>query len=429
MCPPITSLAVDADESPEEDGPLFAFVHPDDRLWRHPSEVTAGSTGSTHPSTAALRPLLAAERAPTAHTWAVAVVAGVVGALVASGVLAVAGDLSSRSTTVLAPVTRLVTPNTLASAAVASAPGWPAIVDAVAPSVASLTALTASGPEQGSAVVYGSDRDHDETYLITDAAVVQGAGGLDVTFNGGQAIPGHLVGTDPTSGLALLWVAGGDRAAPNLGSVDTLHEADAVMVLGGRSGGAAGTVAGSVSSLDRTVVDQDTSVATCGLLGVSATLPSGDDGGAVVDTQGSVVGISTGLESSDPGDAGMSFAVPIDVAIHVAGEMIAGDRVTHPWLGIDATSDLDSATSEAMGVPGGAEILAVEADSPAAAADLQPDDVVTSFDGHVVTSSGSLLSLVADVAPGQTATLVYRRGPATGSVRLRVAEQPEYLAG
>lgn len=400
---------MDAEDSPEEDGPLFGYLPPDDRLWRHPSELR---------SLAAAAPPAPARPAP--RTWAVALTAGIVGAVVATGLGYVTGDLAPQRTTVLDQVTRVMTPNTLA-AAVGTSAGWPQVVDAVSPSVVSIG-------RGGSAVVYADSQ--GATYLLTDERLVGGLRRVTATFSDGTTAQATVLRADAKTGLAILRAPGG-HPAPDLGSLSTVREAQAAVAVGARPSGASGVVPGSISGLDRSVTDPDTSFTVCGLLAIAGVLPAGDDGGAVVDERGEVIGILTALQPSDPNDAGMSFAVPIDVAAHVATQVLQGRSVTHPWIGVDASGDLDSATARAMGVPGGAQVLGVDSGSPAALAGLGPSDVVLAVGGRIITSSGALTSAIEAATPGQPVSVEYRRGGqgATATATITVAEQPAYLDG
>lgn len=418
---PIVSRGVEPDESPDEDRPLFTYLPPDDRLWRHPSELREHPTGP-HPV------LLAPSARPgLARTWTVALLAGVVGALVASGVGVVAGGFDGRTITVLAPDTRVLTPNTLASIPLASAPGWPALVDAVSYSVASVSVDSPGGAHTGSGVVY--EVAGNRTYLITDAGLVDQASSVDVTFNGSSPERASLVSSDPKTGLAVLWVHGTTRAAPQIGTVGQIHEAEQVVAVGARAAYTAAAVPGSVSSLDRTVADPTTATSLSGLLALSVSLPQADAGGAVIDQQGMVVGIATSTTSSNPEDSGLAFAVPIDVAEHVAAQMLASKPVTHPWLGVVESADLDSASASRMGINGGAELISIASGSPLAQAHLRAQDVVTSLDGQAVTSSGQLTALLDRCAPGAFATLGYRHGGHSATASLRIAEQPTKING
>jgi putative serine protease PepD len=369
-------------------------------------------------------------RPTVTRIWTVALLAGVVGALVASGVGVIVGSFDPHTTTVVTAEARMTIPTLdsvpLASAS-SSAPGWPAIADAVAYSVAAVTVAGPGGARVGSGVVDASGG--GRTYLLTDAGLVEQGGALTVTFNGSAPQHAYLVQSDPKTGLALLWVYGETHIAPQVGSVGSVYDAEQVMAVGARASDMAATVPGSVSSTDRTVDDSNSSYSLTGLLAVSPSMPAGDAGGAIVDAQGLVIGIATSVTSVQPEDSGLTFAVPIDLAQHVAAQMLASKQPTHPWLGVVESADLDSATAARMGIPGGAEVVSVAPGSPLAQAHVQPQDVITSFDGRSVTSSGGLVALLDRCAPGDVAAVGYRQGSRATTARVRVTEQPADIDG
>lgn len=411
--PPILSNDVEPEESAEEEGPLFAYLPPDDRLWRHPSEMRGSATGSTSPVGA-----VATLDRPLVRTWTIALLAGMVGALVASGVSAALGGFDAPRTTVLAPVTRVITPNTLASA---SGPQFWLAANKVASSVASITESSPSGQRTGSGVVYAVDQ--RRVYLLTDAGLVPQGARLQVTFSDGNPMRGYLMQSDPKSGLALLYVLDTGVEPPLLGSVGSLHEAEQVMTVGARTDGAP-PVVGSVSSMDRTVVDSTSSIALSGMVALGMTVPADDAGGAVVDQWGVIVGIATSTSSGNPSDAAVTFMVPMDAARHVASQMMVPTPVTHPWLGVLESTDLASANAAGLGLLGGAQLVALAPGSPLADAHLKANDVVVGLDGTPITSSGDLTARLAQCTPGSLATVSYRHAGRPETVTVRVAEQP-----
>ncbi|MGH8917401.1 MAG: S1C family serine protease, partial [Actinomycetes bacterium] len=161
------------------------------------------------------------------------------------------------------------------------------------------------------------------------------------------------------------------------------------------------------------------------LMAVSAnSIPAANDGGALVDGGGSVIGITSSLQSSDPSQQGLAFAVPIDVARHVADQLVAGATPTHPWLGITGSGDLARPTAQAMGLRGGAQVVDVDDSSPASAANLRPNDVITDFDGQPVASTGALAALLNRCSIGQKTPITYQRAGKVINTSIRVAEQP-----
>ena len=119
-----------------------------------------------------------------------------------------------------------------------------------------------------------------------------------------------------------------------------------------------------------------------------------------MDQAGQVVGITVGLDPADPTDQDLIFAVPIDEAVNVTEEILGGQQLTHPWLGISNTVDLTPTVAQELGLPGGARPQSVAPNSPASRIGLTPRDIITSFDGHQVTSAGALTRCLPSASPG-----------------------------
>lgn len=414
-------LAVEADDAFDEDRPLFAWIPPDDRLWRHPSETGPNPLVGHHsrPSRSFVR--------NHGRTLAVAIVSGVVGALVASGIGFAAGGFNSRLTTVIQPVTRLMTPDTVAmTSANSSGASWPAVADAVAPSVAEIEVKGLSGTAIGSGVLYaaGSQR----SYLLTDQALVSPGDSIQVAFNGGKPRPGKLVGTDAKTGIALVSVAGSNRGFPLFGSIAGVKEAEPVLAVGAQTGDGASVVAGSISAVDQQVV-QESGSTMLGMLAVSASpSPASVNGGALVDREGVVIGINVPVSTSDPTQSGLSYAVPIDVAAHVAQQLLAGRRPTHPWLGVTGAVDLSSAKSRQLGVSGGAQVEALVQGSPAARAGVALADIIVSFNHRPVTSTGALIASLQHTQPGQRVEIAFIHNGKRLTRVVTIGHQPANLS-
>jgi putative serine protease PepD len=408
---------VDPEESQDDDVPSFRWLPPEDRLWRHPSEVgghgdragSAGRRGTVRSSSRTGR-----------RSWALALSAGTLGAVLALGVSTATGLVGGR--TVIETV-HIPTPNTTAVVtddSAMSVGNWAAIANALAPSVVGIRVPTPSGTAESSGVVYATG-DHD-SYVITAADVVSGAP-ITVVFSNGFSEMARLVGLDPTSGIALLATAGVHGAVPPVGSVSDVQVADPVLAVGARNDGATPVAIGSISGVDQ-VLAASGGDTFYGMLSVSGVdLPAADDGGALVDAQGEVVGIATDLTPAAP-TAGTGYAVPIDTAERVADELLAGTAPSHPWIGVDDATDLPSATAQALGVSGGAEVGEVAPGSPAAAAGLRAGDVITRFGGQPVSSSGALVMLLAHAQTDRRVELSYVAAGRTRTVAVTVGTVP-----
>jgi putative serine protease PepD len=355
--------------------------------------------------------------------WAVAVIAGVVGALVASGVGMVTGIFEQQTT-----VVRSVTPQgpaltlTSDSAGNAASIDWTDIDDTLAQSVVSVSVNGASGPATGSGLMFlqGSSN----AYIVTDSSLFDGGGAITVSYLSGETEKARLVGSDPLSGIALLSVANRQGPFPSLGSVADLRVANPVLAIGARTSLGGSVFAGSVTAEDRQVEiaggrDMQNMIAA-----TASQVPDSIGGGPLVDGQGRVVGITVSLDPTNATDQGLVFAVPIDLAVRVAQEMLSGAKIDHPWLGISDASDLSTAVARELGVSGGAQVGQVLPGSPAGRVGLSANDIITSFNGFPVTSTGTLTRLLAECAPGRQAPISYIHAGLARTATVTVSNQP-----
>jgi putative serine protease PepD len=415
---------VEPDDGMEEEGPYLAWLPPDDRLWRHPSEGAGpsqppgtestesddegkndGGGGGTHSMPSQLAGWA---RRPAARIWAIAVVAAIVGAVAATGVGMVTG-VFEQQTVVVRSVTPTAPTVTLASAT-SNGVDWSGVDDAVAPSVVGIQVTTASGPATGSGLLFEPGEGYN-SYVMTDSSLVAGASGITVSLVGGQQYRGKVIGSDPMSGLALIAVAIPYQYQnfPEMGSVAELRLANPVLAVGARANAPASVFSGPVTAEDREVdVTGGSTMENLIAVSGSSPLPSTEAGGPLVGQDGRIVGITVSLDPTNSSDQGLIFAVPVDVAVHVAQQMLAGSRVTHPWLGIVDADDVTSAVANQYSVSGAAEVGAVSPGSPAGRMGLRPSDIITSVNGTLVSSSGTLTQILfAQGVPGRPLTIRY----------------------
>jgi putative serine protease PepD len=418
------------EEGREDDRPLFAWLPPEDRLWRHPSEVDDAApraVAGPPPVGPSARPNLFR---PAVRVWSIALFAGLAGALMASGFFMATG-FNERHTTVVEPV---VTPSTLAVYAAGNSPAsagvgdWPVIAGTMTASLVGVRVTSESNLQVGSGVLYGAS--DTESYIITAQDLVAGSRTVTVTFSDGSTQSARVVGGDTVTGIAVLATAGSRHSFPTFGSVSNVQVAEEVLALGTRVANPKPVVTDTVSGLDQSVTTgSDDNPTMAGMLALSgAAVPATSNGGALIDPDGAVVGIDTDVTSSDPSAQGVAYAVPIDVAEHVAQQLLKGNRPTHPWLGVEDATDLTSTSAQQLGVPGGAQVGAVDPGSPAALVGLRANDVVTGFDGHAVDSSGALVALLAQCQPGLRASLSFFRQSEPWRATVRIAEQPQTAA-
>lgn len=407
---------METDDGLDDDGPSRPLLPPDDRLWRHPSELRDAGVGS--PASAVRNP----PSSGPGRVWAVAIVAGVVGALTASGVGMLSGAFEQQTTVVRSvsqgPSLTLASDNGNGTTAV----DWRGVDDAIAPSVVAIEVSSASGPATGSGMLMVQG--DDSSYVVTDSSLVAAGGSISVSYLSGDTVRGRLVASDPLSGLALLAVPRGQGIIPPLGTVAELQDATPVLAVGARTLPGGSVFAGSVSGEDREV-DISTGQSMENMIAMtSAQIPSSAAGGPLVDSSGRVIGVTLSLDPTDPTDQGLTFAVPIDLVKRICSEMLTDTTVQHPWLGITEAVDLSSAIANQLGVSGGAQISGIWPGGPASHAGLSSNDIIISFDGSPVTSTGSLTTLLAGAPLGKVVHISYIHDRVQRTGTLMVSDQP-----
>lgn len=418
-------------EGPDEDGggsgpPL----PPEDRLWRHPSEIGAGAVPPPGPPVGSAAPPPPASRGASS-SWLVGAVSGVAGAALTLGVLAGTGGLDrevNRTQVVerVAPIPASTLP--VSSPPGADVPGSVAtLAAAVRPAVARVEvtrAATAGAPGAETTTTIGSAvAFRDDGFLLTSADLVDHSLRIVVVLDGGRATDGRIVGTDPLTDVAVLSIEETGLDTAVLGTAEDLTVGQPALVVGSAStpGALPAVTAGIVSALGRTLGAEGDAPPRHGLIQTDAPLDPTATGGPVLDRRGAVVGITTAPPTSVTGH-GLSYAVPIDTARRVAGQIIGTGSVHHPWLGIEG-SDLRAGEADAFQLAGGARVATVSEGSPADLAGLQADDVVTAVGETRVTSMAELVVRLREYRPGDVVLLSYQRAGQPGFCVATLAER------
>lgn len=255
----------------------------------------------------------------------------------------------------------------------------------------------------GSGVVYGEDG-----YIITNHHVVDAGDNLFVVFADGARFPAELVGSDPVTDIGVLLVGRTDLSPISIGSADTLSIGEPTVAVGNPLGLAGGptVTSGIISAFDRQLAEGQGNEALYGLVQTDAPIAPGSSGGALVDASGRLIGITTAIAVSDVGAEGLGFAVPIDLAVGVANDLIETGEVRHAQLGITG--------STALANDGDAEfpvgVLVDRASGAYVDAGGQVNDVIVSIDGNEVRTIDSLLARLRRMRAGDTIPVRILRG-------------------
>ena len=386
---------VEPDDEPQ---PYRDPPPPDDRLWRHPSEMGP-------------------KRSPVRRQlWAVGIASALAASVISTTLAVVAGTLldageDSGPAVDTSSVLPLPGPSTSKADVVA-------IADRVRPAIAQLK-VERGRTGSGSGVLFRADG-----HLLTNAHVVDGATSVAVVLSSGKEFAARVVGSDAESDTAVVKIDGGPFPVAELGTTTDLKVGQEAIAIGsplGLTGGPSVTV-GVVSALHRTVRTRGGQSLT-DVVQTDAPIAPGSSGGALLDAGGRVIGITTAVAVTDTGAEGFGFATPIDTARNVAEQLITTGKVVTVWLGVEG-SDLDGATARDLNVDGGAMIERVKSDSPAERSGLAARDVVVGVDGRPVKSMGMLAVAVRAHRPGDVITLDFVREKQHHGIKVSVAERP-----
>ncbi|GAA1975495.1 trypsin-like peptidase domain-containing protein [Isoptericola halotolerans] len=367
--------------------------------------------------------------------WGPVVAAAAGAAVLASGATyALTGTLGGDGVASLADVG---TPEQSTTAPVASSsnqnPDWQAVTAAVAPSVVAIQVSGQGGGSEGSGVVLDA-----EGHVLTNNHVVAGAsdGAVQVTLSDGRLYAATIVGTDPTTDLAVVQLddAPDDLEPATFGDSDAVQVGDSVLAVGNPLGLANTATTGIVSALDRPVAasgDDSGEVVVTNAIQIDAAINPGNSGGPLFDAQGRVVGITSSIATlsngaNQSGSIGLGFAIPVNLATNVAQQLVEDGTAEHAFLGVS----LGDATAEADGVTRrGAEVGQVTEGSPAAEAGLRPGDVIVAIDEDSVNGAESLTAYVRERTAGEQATITYVRDGRTQTADVTLAVREATTTG
>ncbi len=311
---------------------------------------------------------------------------------------------------------------------------WPVdeIAAEVEPSVVQVNVRaiqeTPLGPQEGkglgSGVIYREDG-----YIITNNHVVEGAEEVNVAFADGTTEAGEVVGTDPSTELAVVRVERQNLPAADFVENLSLRPGELAVAVGSPSGFQSTVSQGVISGLNREVPASLTGgrqeEALVDLIQTDAAISPGNSGGALVNGESRVVGINAAyLPPGQTGAVNIGFAIPSPTAISVADQIIETGRATHPYLGVGLTN-LTPEIADRFGIPTerGALITAVEPGSPADEAGIKPRGVITAVGEEEVRDTGDLLAAFRRYEPGDEAELTVVRDDEDRRVTVELGER------
>lgn len=268
----------------------------------------------------------------------------------------------------------------------------------------------------GSGFIISSDG-----YIMTNAHVVDAADEVTVRLIDKREFKAKVIGSDKRTDIALIKITAGNLPKVNLGDPNRLRVGEWVAAIGSPFGFENSVTAGIVSAKGRALPD-DSYVP---FIQTDVAINPGNSGGPLFSLQGEVVGINSQIYSRTGGFMGLSFAIPIDVAMDVVNQLKSAGKVSRGWLGVviqPLTRDL--AESFGLSTAAGALIADVTRGSPADRAGLEASDVILKFDGKTIQESYELPRLVGSTKAGKNVILqVWRKG-ALRDINLTIGELP-----
>jgi len=271
----------------------------------------------------------------------------------------------------------------------------------------------------GSGVIVSQDG-----HVLTNYHVVQAADAIEVALSDGRRDTAKVVGADPDTDLAVLKLASlRTLPAAALAADRGLRVGDVVLAIGNPFGVGQTTTQGIVSALGRNGLGLNTYE---NFIQTDAAINPGNSGGALVDAEGNLVGINTAIYSESGGSMGIGFATPVEIARKVMDEIVKTGGVKRGWLGVEP-QDVTPELARAFGLGGdarGAIIAGVMRDGPAARSGLRVGDIVQSVNGKRMADTAQLLAEIAQLPPGQRATLGILRSGKPQDMTVVVGTRP-----
>lgn len=383
------------DDDGLDEEPSSPLLPPEDRLWRHPSEVAVGVTAQP----GGPEPRRVSERAPPRVVTIVALTS-CISVLFTLGVIAVVRPFRDGADT-RAPDARAAAAGLMSVTDVAD------VAARLRPTIARVVAKDAEGGETwGSGVIFREDG-----MLLTTERVVDGASSFAVFLDDGRAVAARLVGADDETNVAVLDVQGdGFPTAPLAEDRTTARVGQPGITIGATPGG---------PLVRMTVVTAIGQEATIGgrkfldMIRTDTAIDPGMDGGAVTDAGGRVIGIAA-VNTPAVDDLG-SLAIPSDLARTVATQLMTGGRVRRSWLGIEGRS----ATAG-----DGVVVDIVRPEGPAAVGGIAAGDVIVSVGSFEVKTMSDLVKKLRKSPPNSETVLVVERGGARHTIRVTLRERP-----
>jgi serine protease DegQ len=261
-------------------------------------------------------------------------------------------------------------------------------------------------------------------YILTNNHVVEAADEIEVALADGRKAIAKVVGTDPETDLAVVKIDLDNLPAITLGHVETAKVGDVVLAIGIPFGVGHTVTMGIISARGRNhlgILD-----AFENFIQTDAAINPGNSGGALIDANGNLLGINTAIYSRSGGSLGIGFAIPVTTVKSVMDAIIKNGQVVRGYIGVEP-QDITPELAESFGLKksNGAIIAGVLKGGPADKAGMQPGDILVSVENHPVTDMADMLNQIAQLSPGQKASIIVLRRNQENTLNVTIGKRPK----
>jgi serine protease DegQ len=269
----------------------------------------------------------------------------------------------------------------------------------------------------GSGVIVSPDG-----YILTNNHVVDAADEIEVVLADGRKAPAKIVGTDPETDLAVIRIEAKNLPVIVLGHADQARVGDVVLAIGNPFGVGQTVTMGIISALGRNNLHINQFE---NFIQTDAAINFGNSGGALIDTSGNLIGINSAIYSQTGGSVGIGFAIPVTTAKSVMEQIIKTGQVVRGWIGIES-QDITPELADSFGLArqSGAIIAGVVRNGPADRAGIRPGDILLTVQGKPVANTNEMLTLIAQLAPGEKARMTVMRKNRQSTLDVTVGKRP-----
>jgi S1-C subfamily serine protease len=267
----------------------------------------------------------------------------------------------------------------------------------------------------------------EDGFVLTNNHVVEDAEFVRVILLDGRIYQAEVVGTDPLTDIAVIKVAAPNLKPIELAEIADVRIGDPAIAIGNPLGlrGGPSVTSGIVSAFNRKLTVTATEE-LYGLIQTDAPITRGSSGGALLDGKGRLIGITTAIGVSDVGAEGLGFAVPVNIVVGIADDLIANGEVQHAFLGIVGENAFQLTEDDAR-LPTGARISSIEPGSAIGIAGALPGDTIVTLDGADVTNMNELVAMLRSYRAGETVAVALLRGDETVEVLVVLDRRPDDL--